>query len=587
MKLCPVCQHCYEDTEEVCLQEEHGSLVSTRPRTRLIIDKYRLDTLLARGGMGVIYVGTHLELERPVAIKLLLPNFDTEGQALERFRREARAIARIKHPNIVDIYDYGVLPEGEAYIVMELAQGETLHQHLKQMGRLSSAAALEIARQIAEGMDAAHSNGVVHRDLKPSNIVLATESDGRLRVKIVDFGIAKITQQLSSDDATLTATGTLVGTPRYMSPEQCAGTEVDARSDIYSLGILLYEMLAGRPPFEGDTPVALALKHIHEPPPPITDQRNDVPPLLAQLVAETLLTNPAERPQSAREVAQRLAQLIAVSNGPAADQGHHGYASAVEPAVQPTRVFSPATQRIPASQPIVVKLADETQLRRRRPAPLFALVAIALITGVIGIWSTTRRPHAEQQVQLTSPTPAPTQVRLAQQPRATPKAKPTDSPQAELEEEQQPPKPPSQGDKVEADTDSPTASEVPAQARAELSGALGAWVEATNSGDIKKQMSLYNPHLAAFYLKRDVPNTEVQAEKKRLFERASKIDVYASEPQITISRDGRTAATRFRKRYSIEGTDESRQGEVVQELRWVKTENGWKIISERDLKVIR
>src|SRR5215470_16897569 len=141
MKICPVCQLCYEDTDVTCEQEGHDGLVTARMGARMIADKYRLDRLLARGGMGAIYAGTHVELDRPVAIKLLLPSFNADGQALERFRREARAAARVKHPNIVDIYDYGVLADSEAYIIMELAQGETLYEHLKRVGKLPIAGA--------------------------------------------------------------------------------------------------------------------------------------------------------------------------------------------------------------------------------------------------------------------------------------------------------------------------------------------------------------------------------------------------------------------------------------------------------------
>jgi serine/threonine protein kinase len=587
MKLCTVCQQCYDDEYETCAQAGHGTLVAARPGTRLILDKYRLDSLIARGGMGAIYAGTHIELDRLVAVKLLLPNFNADGQALERFRREARAAARIKHPNIVDIYDYGVLPEGEAYIVMELAQGETLHEHLKRVGRLPIAGAITIARQLAEGMDAAHRNGIVHRDLKPSNIILTKEASGGLRVKIVDFGIAKITQQLSAEDATLTAAGMLVGTPRYMSPEQCSDDPVDARSDIYSLGIILYEMLAGHAPFEGDTPVALAIKRINETPPPIAEQRSDVPPALAALVEQTLATDPAGRPQTALDVARSLAQLGSARNQAAQTQPVEKMAEPVT-AVKPPSSSSDAGVR--AARPIVVNLAEETQVRPRRtwsPALTYAALAVALVTGAIAIWSLTRQPQAAQSAQVVLPTPSPVQLSQVQEARSSPTAKPNASPTASPTAEKPPAEQAKQKPDDEVDVASEEANEVPGQARAEISGALGEWMAATNSGDVAKQMSLYNPHLGAFYRKRDVTRADVQAEKKKLFEQASKIDVRAGDPQITISRDGRTATTRFRKRYAIEGAEDSRHGEVLQELRWVKTENGWKIISERDLKVIR
>ena len=190
MKLCPTCQHCYEDTDASCAQEGHAGLVPSRPGPRLIADKYLLDRLLGRGGVGAVYAGTHVELGRPVAIKLLLPDFLTDQQALERFRREARAAARLNHSNVPDIYDYGTLPGGEAYLVMELVKGLTLRQYLRRRAPLPFADAIRIARQVANGVEAAHQGGIIHRDLKPSNIILTRTHIGRLHAKIVDSGLA-------------------------------------------------------------------------------------------------------------------------------------------------------------------------------------------------------------------------------------------------------------------------------------------------------------------------------------------------------------------------------------------------------------
>src|SRR4051812_2930499 len=222
MKLCLVCLRCYEDDEASCLNDQ-STLVPSRHGTRMIADKYRLDRLLGRGGMGAVYLGTHVDLDRLVAIKLLLPDFTADTDALERFRREARAAARLNHPNIADTYDYGSLPEGGAYIVMEMVRGQTLREYMNATGALPIAEAIAIARQVCEGIDAAHAGGVVHRDLKPSNIVLQRDHQGRLQAKVVDFGVAKLLEHTTSSGGTLTASGSLVGTPRYMSPEQCSG----------------------------------------------------------------------------------------------------------------------------------------------------------------------------------------------------------------------------------------------------------------------------------------------------------------------------------------------------------------------------
>jgi serine/threonine protein kinase len=307
MKICPICRHCYEDTDTTCTQADRSILVPSRPGPRIIGEKYRLDRLLGTGGMGAVYAGMHVELERPTAIKLLLPELVSDQQALERFKREARAAARLNHPNVAGTYDFGTLPSGESYIVMELVEGETLRDYLSAANVLPIREAVLIARQAADGIESAHRGGIVHRDLKPANIIISRDHHDSLLVKVLDFGIAKLKENSTAAPlASITTAGAIVGTPRYMSPEQCADREVDARSDIYSLGVILYEMLAGKVPFDSPSAMALALKHVQEQPPPLSEARQGLPAELERLVMRTLAKDPAGRPQTAAELSGAL-----------------------------------------------------------------------------------------------------------------------------------------------------------------------------------------------------------------------------------------------------------------------------------------
>jgi serine/threonine protein kinase/ketosteroid isomerase-like protein len=369
MKICPVCRYCYEDAATACARDQ-SVLVPSRHGDRLIADKYRLERLLGRGGMGAVYYGVHVELDRPTAIKLLLPDFLWDEQALERFRREARAAARLNHPNIVDTYDYGLLPTGEAYIVMELIEGQTLREYMDAAQALPFVEAVHIARQIADGIEVAHHSGIVHRDLKPSNIILARDHRNRVLVKVVDFGIAKLKELSTSGGlSAVTNTGAIVGTPRYMAPEQCAGAEVDARSDIYSLGVILFEMLAGRPPFDAPSATALALKQVQEPPPPLKSLRADAPDELARLVMHALAKDPAARPQTAGELARALAAIEDSLEEEEAEERTHVTARRPNSADAATLAPSPHTARDAGPQTVAPPNPSATALSTPAPPP--------------------------------------------------------------------------------------------------------------------------------------------------------------------------------------------------------------------------
>ncbi len=269
--------------------------------------KYALLARLGEGGMGAVYRARRVHIGDEVAVKVLLRKFVADSGLVERFRREARAAAMLRHPNVVTIYDYGEARDEDApaYIVMELVEGESLRQLLLREGRLAPQRAVALMHDICAGVGAAHRRQICHRDLKPDNVIVLSAGEDRERetVKVVDFGLAKLRDQ--SGTPALTQTGTVMGTAHYMSPEQCRGEQLDARSDVYSLGAVLYEMFAGTPPFVAPSFIGVLTKHITDAPPPLPTEIA-APPALAALIMRTLAKQPDGRPADATELAREL-----------------------------------------------------------------------------------------------------------------------------------------------------------------------------------------------------------------------------------------------------------------------------------------
>jgi len=282
----------------------------------LLDGRYRLTELIASGGMGEVWRGVDVALHRQVAVKLLSGTHAGDESFRARFHAEARYAASLSHPGIARVFDYGESRQlGSAYLIMELVNGEPLSAILDRAGRLSPGVTLDIVAQAARALHAAHQAGIVHRDIKPGNLLVT--ADGT--TKITDFGIATAMQ--ASQAAHLTATGIVMGTAMYVSPEQATGATVTAASDIYSLGIVAYECLAGTPPFVADEPLAIAIAHKHDPVPPLPD---DVPPSVADLVMSMLEKTPEARPETARHVADRAGVL----RDGMTMSGHSGYSPA-------------------------------------------------------------------------------------------------------------------------------------------------------------------------------------------------------------------------------------------------------------------
>jgi serine/threonine protein kinase len=285
------------------------------------IGSYRITAKLGEGGMGEVFVGEHTRIDRKVAVKLLRPEASANPDVLIRFFNEAKATSRIHHPGIVEMLDCDVLPDGRAYLLMELLAGETLGQWLRAVGAVGDMArVVSLGQQVAAAVGAAHERGIVHRDLKPDNVfMLEGARHGAFpAVKVLDFGIAKLLDHGGRTTSTSgTRTGAVLGTPIYMSPEQCRGSgQVDHRTDIYSLGCLLFEMCCGRPPFLHEGAGELIAAHITETPPEASALSAAVPPQMSMLLAELLAKDPAQRPPSMAEVQARLAAIDCQAAGP-------------------------------------------------------------------------------------------------------------------------------------------------------------------------------------------------------------------------------------------------------------------------------
>jgi tRNA A-37 threonylcarbamoyl transferase component Bud32 len=276
--------------------------------------KYRLDAKIGAGGMASVYRGTRLLIGDSVAVKILHAEQLRDPQAAERFRREAQAAARLKHPNAVSIYDFGVSSGGVIYLVMELVDGASLRRLIRDQGPFMPSAAADIMRQVCAALDEAHRQNIVHRDVKPDNIVVTITPEG-VRVKVLDFGIARLRDLTNVGN--LTQTGSVMGTPHYMSPEQCLGEELDGRSDIYSLGIVLYEMLAGVVPFNSPTSMAVVVQHVNSTPASLRILNVSVPPAVEGVVMKALEKRRESRQQTAQELGDDLTAAVAAGVAPA------------------------------------------------------------------------------------------------------------------------------------------------------------------------------------------------------------------------------------------------------------------------------
>jgi serine/threonine-protein kinase len=374
-KVCPQCGTEYETGSRFC--EKDGAPL--RPKSggdaligHVIADRYLILSRIGEGGMGRVYLGTHVKMNRQCAIKVMSPSLVNDAESHARFAREASNAARILHPNVAAVFDFGE-SEKIVYLVMEYVDGEPLSRILAREGSLEPRRALDIARQIADGLAAAHELGIVHRDLKPDNVIVA-QTRGREIPKVVDFGIAKALSESPQDS--LTRTGLVIGTPEYMSPEQLLGDFVDARSDVYALGCILFQMLTGAPAFAADSREQMVRRRLHEGAPHVRDVRPDLPVRLDTTLAQMLARSPADRLATAAHARDALDPAIALADWPGLAQ------RGVPPTAGPRMTIRPSepTQQL-AITPSDESLAPTIPLPKQK----FSVRRVAIGVAVAGV----------------------------------------------------------------------------------------------------------------------------------------------------------------------------------------------------------
>ncbi len=314
---------------------------------RVLDERYRIDAVLGEGGMGAVFAAEHVKLRKRVAIKVILPSLSGNEEIEQRFAREATVAAELTHPHVAGATDCGTLSDGTAYLVMEIAQGTSLRRLM--IDRPGPELSVEVGLQIADALAAAHERGIIHRDLKPDNVIVEERHDGELHAKVIDFGIARVT----SSDVALTRIGTVIGTPGYMSPEQALGEPVDARADVYALGVILWEAVVGERLFERADPAALVLRQLRCDVPRLGAMVSDAPPELDALVARMLSRDKEQRPRHAGMVLEALRRIVVTPSS-----GERRISRSTDP---DARTLSPAPARAMRPDPSGAAVASERE----------------------------------------------------------------------------------------------------------------------------------------------------------------------------------------------------------------------------------
>jgi serine/threonine protein kinase len=403
-RVCPHCGERFEPELRFCPRDGAALRTRTRPADLVglvIAERYHILGKLGEGGMGLVYLAEHVRMGRRCAVKVMHAGLMHDADAVARFNREAANASRINHPNVAAIYDFGETPDNIVYLAMELVEGESLASIVAREGALPESRAVELGRQVAEAVNAAHELGIVHRDLKPDNIMVMRARDGRDIVKVVDFGIAKATQGERLD---VTRTGFVIGTPDYMSPEQVLGDPLDPRSDIYSLGSILYEMLTGKRPFAGPSGEVSVRLRLTEPPPRPCQLRSGLSPELDEIVTKAMARSPEERFQNALALRDAL-QEVQRSSAPPLVTGPRSVTPAA-PFPPPAAAQTPVSAPVPSDESLAAQalpaIGRRTPPRARRRAGWVVVLLLLLLLGGAGYWYSSR-PYLQFTNHLAAP----------------------------------------------------------------------------------------------------------------------------------------------------------------------------------------
>ncbi len=604
MKRCPMCRQTFPGQQaQFCPAD--GSVLETMPdepavsMIGIVLDgKYKIESLIGEGGMGAVYRARHLHLERLVAVKVLRADMVAEPTAAARFRREAQAAARLVHNNAVAIHDFGISPEGRAYLVMEYLEGRSLRAILDANGPMALSEVSRIISQVCDAMDTAHRLGVVHRDLKPDNIVVGSSTGS---VKVVDFGIAMLQDPTAGR---LTGTGMVVGTASYMSPEHCKGEVVDARSDIYSLGVVLYEMITGRVPFDSPIPSAVIVAHVNEPPPPMSGFRPDVPAAVQDVVFQALAKSPAARPSSASVLAERFRNAVALcASGDTIAAGTVAGGTSRNAQWGPTsanqaRATTPATGQSPGWQPpplpAVVDAGATIPVTQHSSRPhssgswvkiaLWVAGAIVLVLGVgIGI-----------AIYLRLPGPTPPIVAPEPQRAAQPESPATEPARGSAPPSAYPVPGPSTPESPSIGPITPNAPEatggdglqpLSSSQVSEVEKFLSDWVSSAMARDVEWNVGLYGP-IVDYYNAGPVPRVRVRADRVRAYEKFDEVRIELPRVhEASVTADGQEFHLVFDKQWVFTGPAGKTSGKVKQMLVLRRLAGGLKIVAEKDLSV--